>query len=100
MKEGNRFASVRKAKAALEQAEADEKSGRDQAVLALEQYWIIWKDAIDNVVGICRTSPAFTAYPSLADLLKGGISILEKTSSWATLPTEFSNQNLITIQYF
>jgi outer membrane protein TolC len=46
---GSRWADVYKAKAVLNQAQADERSGRDSVVLTLEQAWAAWQNAIDTV---------------------------------------------------
>jgi outer membrane protein TolC len=46
---GLRLAEIKKAKAAYNQAQADERSERDSVVLALEQKWTGFLDAIDNV---------------------------------------------------
>jgi len=46
---GLRLAEIKKAKAAYNQAQADERSERDSVVLALEQNWTGFLDAIDNV---------------------------------------------------
>lgn len=47
---GNRFATVDKAKGALGQAAADERSGRDGVILTLANTWTQLQDAIDDVV--------------------------------------------------
>ena len=46
---GRRWADVSKARAVLNQAKADERSGRDGVLLALEQAWITWQNAVDTV---------------------------------------------------
>jgi outer membrane protein TolC len=46
---GSRLAEVSKAKAELNQAQADQISKRDIVVFALEQAWKEWQDAIDKV---------------------------------------------------
>lgn len=46
---GNLIASMEKAKAALGQAEADEKSGRDSVIVTLSSAWITLQNALDNV---------------------------------------------------
>jgi outer membrane protein TolC len=46
---GLRLAEIKKAKAAYNQAQADERSERDGVILALEQNWTGFLDAIDNV---------------------------------------------------
>ncbi|MCX5693166.1 MAG: TolC family protein [Candidatus Omnitrophica bacterium] len=46
---GLRLAEIKKAKAAYNQAQADERSERDSIILALEQNWTGFLDAIDNV---------------------------------------------------
>jgi len=46
---GSRMAGVSKAQAALNQAREDERSGRDGVILALEEAWKEWQDAIDKV---------------------------------------------------
>lgn len=46
---GRRWAGVSKARAILNQAKADERSSRDGVLLALEQSWITWQNAIDTV---------------------------------------------------
>jgi outer membrane protein TolC len=45
---GRRLAEVSKAKAVLNQARADERSGRDGVMLTLEQAWTAWQNAIDT----------------------------------------------------
>jgi outer membrane protein TolC len=47
---GRRWAEVSKARAVLNQTEADEKSNRDSVILTLEETWTNWQNAIDNVV--------------------------------------------------
>lgn len=47
---GRRWAEVSKARAILNQAQADERSGRDSVILTLEQAWTTWQNAIDTVV--------------------------------------------------
>ena len=47
---GNIIANVSKAKATLEQAQADERSGRDGVIVTLSNAWITLQDAIDNVL--------------------------------------------------
>ena len=46
---GNTIAAVAKAKAALGQAEADERSGRDGVIVTLSNTWALLQNAIDNV---------------------------------------------------
>jgi outer membrane protein TolC len=46
---GRRWAEVSKARAVLNQAQADEKSNRDSIALTLEQTWTTWQNAIDTV---------------------------------------------------
>ncbi|MBN1405592.1 MAG: TolC family protein [Candidatus Omnitrophica bacterium] len=46
---GLRTAQLKKARAAYNQAEADEKSTRDAAIVSLEQTWIKLQDAMDMV---------------------------------------------------
>jgi outer membrane protein TolC len=46
---GLRWANVSKAKAVLNQAQADERSNRDSITLTLEQSWTAWQNAIDTV---------------------------------------------------
>lgn len=46
---GNRIATVNKAKGALGQSVADERSGRDGVILTLANTWTQLQDAIDNV---------------------------------------------------
>jgi outer membrane protein TolC len=46
---GRRWADVSKARAVLNQAQADERSNRDGVVLTLEQAWTAWQNAIDTV---------------------------------------------------
>jgi outer membrane protein TolC len=46
---GRRWADVSKAKAVLNQAQADERSNRDSVTLTLEQSWAQWQDAADTV---------------------------------------------------
>ncbi|MDD5495948.1 MAG: TolC family protein [Candidatus Omnitrophica bacterium] len=46
---GNLIASMNKAKAALGQAEADERSGRDSVIVTLSSAWITLQNALDNV---------------------------------------------------
>jgi outer membrane protein TolC len=46
---GSRWADVSKARAVLNQAKATERSSRDGVVLALEQAWVVWQNAIDTV---------------------------------------------------
>jgi outer membrane protein TolC len=46
---GRRWADVSKARAVLNQAQADERSGRDGVILALEQAWTAWQNAVDTV---------------------------------------------------
>ncbi len=48
---GLRLAQVEQAKSALSQAKADERSGRDALVLALEETWAFLQDAL-QVVGV------------------------------------------------
>lgn len=46
---GNRYATAQKAKGALGQSQADEKSGRDGVIFTLANTWIQLQDAIDDV---------------------------------------------------
>ncbi|MDD5440306.1 MAG: TolC family protein [Candidatus Omnitrophica bacterium] len=46
---GNRFASLSKAKAALGQAEADERSGKDGVIVTLSNTWTALQNGVDNV---------------------------------------------------
>lgn len=46
---GNTIATVRKAKAALSQSEADERSGRDSVIYTLTNTWTQLQNAVDNV---------------------------------------------------
>jgi outer membrane protein TolC len=46
---GRRWAEVSKARAVLNQTEADERSNRDSVILTLEETWTNWQNAIDNV---------------------------------------------------
>ncbi|MCJ7662626.1 MAG: TolC family protein [Desulfobacterales bacterium] len=46
---GRRWADVSKARAVLNQAQADERSNRDGVTLTLEQSWTNWQNAIDTV---------------------------------------------------
>lgn len=46
---GSRIAEISKAKAKLNQAEADERSGRDSVLVTLERTWKDLQDAITNV---------------------------------------------------
>ena len=46
---GSRIAKVSKAKSQLNQAHADERSGRDSVILTLEETWKNFHDAIDTV---------------------------------------------------
>jgi len=46
---GRRWAAVSKARAVLNQTQADERSGRDGVILTLEQAWTSWQDAMDTV---------------------------------------------------
>lgn len=46
---GSRFAEVKKAEAKLNQALADERSGRDGVMFTLEETWINFQDAIDEI---------------------------------------------------
>ncbi|MFH2138746.1 MAG: TolC family protein [Candidatus Omnitrophota bacterium] len=46
---GSRIAKVSKAKAELNQAKADEQSGRDGILFTLEKTWVEFQDAIDNI---------------------------------------------------
>ncbi len=46
---GNTIATVAQAKAALGQAEADEKSGRDGVIVTLSNTWTLLQNAVDNV---------------------------------------------------
>lgn len=46
---GSRIAKISKAKAGLNQAQADQRSGRDSVVLTLEETWTELQDAIDRV---------------------------------------------------
>jgi outer membrane protein TolC len=46
---GRRWAEVSKARAVLNQKQADERSSRDSVILTLEETWTNWQNAIDNV---------------------------------------------------
>ena len=46
---GNTIATVAQAKAALGQAEADERSGRDGVIVTLSNTWTVLQNSIDNV---------------------------------------------------
>lgn len=46
---GNKIAMVQKAKGALGQSQADERSGRDSVIFTLANTWTQLQDAIDNV---------------------------------------------------
>jgi TolC family type I secretion outer membrane protein len=46
---GSRIAGVSKAEATLNQARADERSGKDSVIFTLEETWKEWQDAIDKV---------------------------------------------------
>jgi outer membrane protein TolC len=46
---GRRWANVSKAKAVLSQAQEDERSTQDSVILALQQTWTNWQDAVDTV---------------------------------------------------
>ena len=46
---GRRWADVSKARAVLNQSQADERSGRDSVILTLEQSWTAWQNAMDTV---------------------------------------------------
>jgi len=46
---GRRWADVSKARAVLNQAQADERSNRDGVILTLEQAWTAWQNAMDTV---------------------------------------------------
>ncbi len=46
---GSRFATVKKAKGALGQSQADERSGRDGVIFTLADTWAQLQDAVDNV---------------------------------------------------
>jgi len=46
---GNTIATVAKSRAALGQAEADERSGRDGVIFTLSNTWTVMQDAIDKV---------------------------------------------------
>ena len=46
---GSRIGKVSKARAALSQTQADERSGRDSVIFILEETWKEWQDAIDKV---------------------------------------------------
>ncbi|OHD70941.1 MAG: hypothetical protein A2W19_08215 [Spirochaetes bacterium RBG_16_49_21] len=50
---GNRYYNIEKARAAHRQLKADELNTREQVILALEQKWIDWQNAID-LVGVQR----------------------------------------------
>lgn len=52
---GNTIATVSKARAALGQAEADERSGRDGVIYTLSDAWTKLQDAIDKV-GVAKKS--------------------------------------------
>ena len=47
---GSRFSEISKAQAALEQKQAEERSGRDSVLLTLEETWTNLQDAIDEVL--------------------------------------------------
>ncbi|MBM3251623.1 MAG: TolC family protein [Candidatus Omnitrophica bacterium] len=47
---GSRLAEMKGAAALLRKADADAQSGRDSVVLALEQDWTSWQDAVDEVL--------------------------------------------------
>ncbi len=47
---GSRIAKVSKAKAQLNQAQADERSGRDSILFTLEEAWTEFQNAIDKIV--------------------------------------------------
>lgn len=55
---GNTIASVAKARAALGQAEADERSGRDGVLYTLSDTWMKLQDAIDKVNVALKTLEA------------------------------------------
>jgi outer membrane protein TolC len=46
---GRRWAEVSKARAVLNQKQADERSQRDSVILTLANTWTTWQNAIDNV---------------------------------------------------
>jgi outer membrane protein TolC len=46
---GRRWAEVSKARAVLNQIQADERSNRDSVILTLEETWTNWQNAIDNI---------------------------------------------------
>lgn len=46
---GRRWANVSKAKAVLNQAQADERSNRNSVIVTLEESWTNWQDAMDTV---------------------------------------------------
>jgi outer membrane protein TolC len=46
---GRRWAEVSKARAVLNQAQADERSNRDSVILTLEQTWTNWQNTVDTV---------------------------------------------------
>jgi len=46
---GSRIAKVSKAKAELNQAQADERSGHDSVIFTLEEAWTEFQDAIDKI---------------------------------------------------
>ncbi len=43
------MATLSRAKAEFNQAQADEKSGRDQVIFALEEAWTQFQDAVDKI---------------------------------------------------
>ncbi|MFC1699877.1 TolC family protein [Candidatus Omnitrophota bacterium] len=47
---GSRISEVSKARAALEQKQAEERSGRDSVILTLEQTWTELQDALDEIL--------------------------------------------------
>ena len=46
---GRRWTEVSKARAVLNQIQADERSNRDSVILTLEETWTNWQNATDNV---------------------------------------------------
>ncbi|OGP52937.1 MAG: hypothetical protein A2Y65_05125 [Deltaproteobacteria bacterium RBG_13_52_11] len=46
---GRRWAGISKARAVLNQIQADERSSRDGVILTLDQSWTNWQDAMDTV---------------------------------------------------
>jgi len=80
---GLRLAEIKKATAAYNQAQADERSERDSVVLALEQNWTGFLDAIDNV----KVQKKFlTAAEERARIAEGQYSLgLIQFDSWTII---------------